>query len=276
MSQQEITFAGQRHALPPGAVTGLIGDSNSGIGEALQACAPPVVAISYEFDLQDAATRMLADGQLEKLRRAGSAVLLASHDAALLHRVSDEVWWIDAGVVRQKGDPGEVLRAYAIHTAKRVRAEGDAAGAAQLTPTLRRGDGRAELLRIETLGAGGQPTSAWQSGEEVAIRVVVRFHAAVADPVVGIMIRTRIGMEVFGTNTELERVTLGPCADGDERTVTFRFACALCPNYYTLTAASHDPDGVWHDWAEDAVAFTVSDSRYTAGVANLRATVTLS
>jgi lipopolysaccharide transport system ATP-binding protein len=50
--------------------------------------------------------------------------------------------------------------------------------------------------------------------------------------------------------------------------------CDLCPQEYTLTAASHDPDGVWHDWIEDAVAFTVADSRYTAGVANLRATVT--
>ena len=36
--------------------------------------------------------------------------------------------------------------------------------------------------------------------------------------------------------------------------------------------ASHDPDGVWHDWLEDAVAFSVTDGRYTAGVANLRAT----
>ena len=35
--------------------------------------------------------------------------------------------------------------------------------------------------------------------------------------------------------------------------------------------ASHDPDGVWHDWLEDAVAFSVTDDRYTAGVANLRA-----
>jgi lipopolysaccharide transport system ATP-binding protein len=56
--------------------------------------------------------------------------------------------------------------------------------------------------------------------------------------------------------------------------VTFAFDCALCPQEYTITAASHDPNGVWHDWMEDAIAFAVSDSRYTAGVANLRATVT--
>jgi len=81
-------------------------------------------------------------------------------------------------------------------------------------------------------------------------------------------------MDVYGTNTELEKVKIGPCEAGDRRVISFRFCCDLCPGYYTLTAASHDPNGVWHDWLEDAVAFTVTDSRYTAGVANLRAAVT--
>jgi lipopolysaccharide transport system ATP-binding protein len=61
---------------------------------------------------------------------------------------------------------------------------------------------------------------------------------------------------------------------GETREICFTFPCDLCPGEYTLTAASHDPDGVWHDWLEDAVAFAVSDDRYTAGVANLRARVT--
>jgi hypothetical protein len=90
--------------------------------------------------------------------------------------------------------------------------------------------------------------------------------------VVGMMIRTRIGLNVYGTNTELERLALGPRAAGDTIQVSFAFRCELCPEEYTLTIASHDPDGVWHDWLEDAVAFAVSDDRYTAGVANLRAT----
>jgi hypothetical protein len=94
--------------------------------------------------------------------------------------------------------------------------------------------------------------------------------------VVGMMIRTRIGLNVYGTNTELERLKLGPCAAGSEIRVEFAFRCELCPQEYTLTVASHDPDGVWHDWLEDAVSFSVTDDRYTAGVANLRATVTIS
>jgi hypothetical protein len=152
-----------------------------------------------------------------------------------------------------------------------VRGAGEGASGA-LTPRVRRGDGRAEVLRVETIGENGRATGVWRSGELAIVRIDVRFRDAVADPVIGMMIRTRIGLNVYGTNTELECLKLGPCAAGETLTVTFAFRCELCPQEYTLTVASHDPDGVWHDWLEDAVAFSVSDNRYTAGVANLRAT----
>lgn len=179
-------------------------------------------------------------------------------------RICDEGWWITAPGKLRRGDPAEILRA---------------AGRGYqvaLTPTLHRGDGRAKLAAIETLDSEGRQTSAWASGEEARVRVSVEFLSDVADPVVGIMIRTRVGFEVYGTNTELEQVKLGPVRAGERRVVTFAFDCNLCPQEYTITAASHDPDGVWHDWMEDAVAFRVVDSRYTAGVANLRARVTSS
>ena len=93
------------------------------------------------------------------------------------------------------------------------------------------------------------------------------------EPVIGIMIRTRVGLEVYGTNTELEKVSTGTCAAGDRMRIEFGFRCDLCPGEYTITPASHDADGTTHDWVDDAVAFAVADSRYTAGVANLRAKV---
>jgi lipopolysaccharide transport system ATP-binding protein len=89
------------------------------------------------------------------------------------------------------------------------------------------------------------------------------------------MIRSRVGIEVYGTNTELEKVPLGVRTAGETVRITFRFNCDLCPQEYTLTVASHDPDGTRHDWLDEAVLISVADSRYTAGVANLRAQVTL-
>lgn len=145
----------------------------------------------------------------------------------------------------------------------------------RLVPSFRRGDGRAEALAIETLGSHGKPTIVWKSGEMVSVRATVRFHDDVDDPVLGLMIRTQIDFEVYGTNTQLKGLHLGPRKEGETVTVVFSFLCDLCPHPYTLTLASHDADGTAHDWLDDAVAVTVADDRFTAGVASLRAKVTL-
>lgn len=285
-------------AAPDGAVIGIIGETGAGKGtllrlaagvdraasgsveapkgrllgpdDALALDAVPLLAIEHTFARQDAAARERAAVGLDRLRRGGSTVLVVSHEEELLRRLADEIWWLHEGRLAGRGDPGEMLAAYRKHVAAKVRAWGETEKAA-LSPRMRRGDGRAEVVRVETIGENGCPTMVWRSGELAVARVTVRFRDAVADPVIGMMIRTRIGLNVYGTNTELERLKLGPRAAGDTIQVTFAFRCELCPEEYTLTIASHDPDGVWHDWLEDAVAFAVADDRYTAGVANLRA-----
>ncbi|MCC6368403.1 MAG: Wzt carbohydrate-binding domain-containing protein [Bryobacterales bacterium] len=230
------------------------------------------LSLYHTLALKDAAARAQAAIELELFRRRGGAALLVSHELDLIQWLADEVWWLDEGRLAAKGDPREVLDLYRHHLAAKLRSR--AAGTQiPLTPTMRRGDGRATILSIETLDEQGAPTAAWRAGQAAGIRVTVQFHHPVEDPVIGILIRTRIGFEVFGTNTGLEKAKLGPCRAGQTLQVTFSFLCLLCPHEYTLTVASHDPDGVWHDWVEDGIAFTVSDTRYTAGVACLRASV---
>jgi lipopolysaccharide transport system ATP-binding protein len=86
-------------------------------------------------------------------------------------------------------------------------------------------------------------------------------------------VRTRIGMDVYGTNTRLEQMRLGEFAAGDELEVDFHLECWLTPQQYTLTAATQNADGSSHDWVDDAIAFEVVDTRAAAGVANLRAKI---
>jgi lipopolysaccharide transport system ATP-binding protein len=228
--------------------------------------------LQYPLARANAVTRGLTISRLVELRRAGATLVLITHDEPLLEKCADEIWWLRDGLMVARGDPSEVLPLYRRHIAAALRSEG-AGKRAVMAPVMRNGDGRAELKSIESLGENGEPSTVWRSGEAVAIRVTVKYTAEVEDPVVGILIRTRIGLNVYGTNTELENLHPGPLRAGDTLRVTYRFKCELCPGDYTITVASHDPDGVWHDWQEDAVAFAVADSRYTAGVANLRAQV---
>jgi hypothetical protein len=240
--------------------------------DALNLAPSPVLLIDQTLAQHDWVVRERAAVSLDRMRRTGSTILLVSHEEELLRLLADEIWWLREGRLAGRGDPADMLGAYRQHVAARVRAWGGTIQAT-LSPRMRRGDGRAEILGIETIGENGQPTTIWRSGELAVVKATVKFREAVEDPVVGIMIRTMVGLNVYGTNTELERLKLGKCAAGEAIEVSFAFRCELCPGDYTLTLASHDPDGVWHDWLEDAVAFAVADGRYTAGVANLRAQV---
>src|SRR4029079_5531713 len=94
-----------------------------------------------------------------------------------------------------------------------------------LSTRLRQGDGRAEIVQLETLGSDWKPTIVWRSGETALVRVSVKFHREVHDPVIGLLIRNRIGLEVYGTNTELEKVKLGIRGAGETVRVMFRFEC---------------------------------------------------
>src|SRR5688572_26937118 len=288
-------------AAPDGVVIGIIGENGSGktrtlrlaAGEerpdsgvveatsvrrllgpddALDLSPAAVLAIDHTFARQDALSRERGTLGLDRMRRSGSTILLVSHEEDLVLRLADEIWWLREGRIAGRGDPPEMMAAYRRHIAAAIRALGETERL-PLSPRMRRGDGRAEILAVETIGENGRPTLVWRSGELAVVKVRVKFREAVADPVIGMMIRTRIGLNVYGTNSELEKLKLGPRSAGDTIETTFAFRCELCPGEYTLAAASHDPDGIWHDWLEDAVAFAVSDDRYTAGVANLRAQV---
>jgi lipopolysaccharide transport system ATP-binding protein len=198
-------------------------------------------------------------------------VLFVSHDLGLVKQLSDRTILLLDGRIEAEGAPHEVINRYiglvlekqppAIEKDGRVRA------------SFRHGDGSSEVVGVEILNARGEPVAAVASGECVTVRVRSRFHAAKSDPMVGILIRTRIGIEVYGTNTRLEQVALGDFQPGDELEVDFRMECWLTPQAYTLTVATQNADGTSHDWLDDAIAIEVVDRRAAAGVANLRARV---
>lgn len=244
------------------------------LGESLNFSPVELLALDAALSCQDALVRERACLNLERLRRSGSTILFASHDHALLARLADEIWWLDRGRLAAKGDARDVLPKFNRFVTDQLIEWGRSLEQ-PVDFSSRRGDCRAEILALETLGPGGVPALVLPSHESAGIRVTLRFLAPVENPVVGVLIRTRVGLEVYGTNTELERLRIGSCAAGDQLRVRFDFHCDLCPGEYTLTAASHDPDGTAHDWLDDAVAFSVSDTRYTAGVANLRAVASI-
>ncbi len=253
-----------------GAVDGPKSRRLIGPGDPLNLSPVDLLCVDRAFCGHDALVRERSIIALDRLRRAGGTILAASHDEFFLSRLCDEVWWLDGGAVAAQGDARDVLGKYGASVAGQLVEWGKSLSQ-PLDLATRRGDARAEVVSIATTLGDGQPSPVLRNQAPAAIEVRVRFNAPVESPVIGVMIRSRVGLDVYGTNTELEGAPVGPRQAGDEVRVEFRFLCGLCPGEYTVTAASHDPDGTAHDWLDDAIEFAVASHRYTAGVADLRA-----
>ena len=232
---------------------------------------PEILIVDEALAVGDAVFANRCVRKFQELRERKVTVLFVSHDLGLVKQLSDRAILLINGGIAAEGSPNDVINRYIGLVL--AREEAKERNESRLRPSFRHGDGTSEILGVDILNARGEPVSSVAGGERITVRVRSRFHRPRSNPMVGILIRTRIGMEVYGANTGTERVSLGDLQAGDELEVNFRLECWLTPQQYTLTVATQDSDGSSHDWLDDAIAFDVVDTRVAAGVANLRAKV---
>jgi ABC-type polysaccharide/polyol phosphate transport system ATPase subunit len=232
---------------------------------------PDILIVDEALAVGDAVFANRCVRKFEELRQRKVTVLFVSHDLGLVKQLSDRAILLLHGRIAAHGSPNDVINRYIGLVLERQQAQ--ARKEELVRGSFRHGDGASEIIAVEILNRSGAPVASVASGEPVTVRVRSRFHAAVSDPMVGILVRTRIGMDVYGTNTRVEHMQLGDFQPGDELEVDFHLECWLTPQQYTLTIATQNSDGTSHDWLDDALAFDVVDTRVAAGVANLRARI---
>lgn len=231
---------------------------------------PEVLIVDEALAVGDAVFANRCIRKFEDLRESGVTVVLVSHDLGLVKQLCDRAIFLMDGRVQAEGDPSDVINRYVGSVLEKQKAwrkkEEDVQG---LTISHRHGDGAVEIIAAELLDQDGAPTRAVRAGEQVSVRIRAYFHQAQAEPMAGVLIRTRNGLDAFGTNTTTERVVLPACREGDTIDIEFSFECLLTPQEYTLTVAAQHSSGHSHDWLDDAIAFQVLDSTKRAGIANL-------
>ena len=232
---------------------------------------PEILIVDEALAVGDAVFANRCVRKFQELRERKITVLFVSHDLGLVKQLSDRAILLLHGRVESEGTPRDVVNRYIGLVLEKQAPQIQKDDRVQAS--FRHGDGSSEVLAIRILNTRGEAVSVVASGECVTVRVRSRFHTATSDPMVGILIRTRIGMEVYGTNTRIEQLSLGDFEPGDELEVDFQMDCWLTPQSYTLTVASQNADGTSHDWLDDAISFEVVDQRVAAGVANLRARI---
>ena len=230
---------------------------------------PEILVVDEALAVGDAVFANRCVRKFEELKQRKVTVLFVSHDLGLVKQLSTRAIFLLNGRIAAEGEPRDVINRYI----GMVLGGGASVPLRNGNASHRHGDASSEVTSVQILNSRGESVRSVASGEAITVRVRSRFRHAKSDPMVGILIRTRIGTDVYGTNTRIEQINLGNFQSGDQLQVDFHFECWLTPQEYTLTVATQNPDGTSHDWLDDVLSFQVVDTRSTTGVSNLRATV---
>jgi len=227
---------------------------------------PEILVVDEALAVGDAIFANRCIKKFEELKQREVTVLFVSHDLGLVKRLSDRAALMVDGRVAAYGAPSEVVNRYVGMVLERQDAP--CAGGQGFNSSFRHGDGASRILSVEML-----PSKNVAPGEHMRIVVRARAEKDLEHPVVGILIRNRLGIDVFGTNTRIEHVDPGCVSAGETFEVEFGFECLLTRQDYTLTVATQYPDGYSQDWLDDVLSFSVADVRDVAGLASFRTQV---
>lgn len=206
--------------------------------------------------------------KLEELKEQGTTILFVSHDLGLVKRLCDRAALLLQGKIDLIGSPSDVVNRYV-----GLVLDPDSANESHEGPNSRHGNRASEILEARLLSSDGKQCTSFNSRDQIVVDLKILFHQAVENPKIGLLIRNRLGVDVYGTNTRVENIEFGSFQVGDQLRVQFVFPCQLTRQSYSLTVATQNQDGTSQDWRDDLLHFSVTDAKEIAGVVDLHAKI---
>jgi lipopolysaccharide transport system ATP-binding protein len=230
---------------------------------------PEVLIVDEALSVGDARFSQKCTRRIREFRESGATILFVSHDPAAVASLCDEAVLLHQGTVRSRGTPRDVLEEYnallaaagegnrAMTVTWAGNEERDGRSAARRSGTF-----EAMITRLDVLNEAGHPCDIFTTGDSLHLRVSVLFLGAVHDPTVGFLIRDRLGLDLYGTNTALQGIALGEFRPGDSATIDIRLPLRLGYGDYSISLAVHsDEHHLEHcyEWADQAAVFRVRE-----------------
>ncbi|MCU0956458.1 MAG: ABC transporter ATP-binding protein [Hydrogenophaga sp.] len=274
---------------------------------AVQAHADPdILVVDEALAVGDARFQAKCFERLKQLRARGTSILLVTHSSDQIVNHCDRAILLNAGRMVEQGAPRQMINIYhdllfgkPAHAALSDGADGllesgpDGNHALSTTEDRfdqrpgynphehRWGDGAARWVDFLMKAEEHAHAQVIHSGSKVRLEAVLRFHADVLHPIIGLTVKTHEGVTVYGTNSDKQ----APCSDsriwraGECLRLTAEFECLLAPGEYfvSLGAASlQNGELVPHDRRYDAIHFSVHPDPGFFGLCNLKLGMTLS
>ena len=165
---------------------------------------PDILIVDEALSVGDAYFQHKSVARIRSLKEAGTMLLFVSHNPSTIKTLCDRAILIDKGLLLRDDNPESVMEYYNAIIAKQSAdykiLENERAPDGQRR-TFRYGNHKAIIEAVKLLDHEQQLAQAFVSNS--VLNIIVKFRLLVAMPsiTVGILIRDRLGNDVFGTNT---------------------------------------------------------------------------
>lgn len=200
---------------------------------------------------------------------------------------------LDHGKVVKSGQPKEIVDLYKQllvrqapdQEGRRVLADRQqSAGKGWLAPfemnpyLLEYGDKLAEMVGFMVLDEKGLPTNTIEKGTEFTMKVKVRYHEDIDDPIFAFTIKDMRGTEISGTNTMYEKITVQPRRAGETDVVSYTQKADLQGGEYLISfglTGYREGDFTVYHRLYDVCSLTVVSTKNTVGFYDMNSKITI-
>jgi lipopolysaccharide transport system ATP-binding protein len=214
--------------------------------------APACFIVDEALSVGDARFQQKCLNKVQAFKKDGGSILFVSHDLNAVKVLCDQAIVLEGGEVVFAGPPEEACLVYQ----KILMQFDEAAGCSG----VRYGKGAVKIAQV-ALTRPGEPEacSRFVCGEQALLTVTLSAGEEVGHLSLGLMIRDRLGQDIFGTNTYLQGKTIH-CRAGEQWQVSFLLMLNLGVGGYTITLGLHDKEDYTNnvqDWWNGSVVFNV-------------------
>ena len=231
---------------------------------------PDILIVDEALSVGDTYFQHKSFDRIRAFRDQGTTLLFVSHSPGAVKTLCDRALLLDHGVLLRDGAPDTVLDYYnALIAAQREDYEIRQSATEQGATVTRSGTAEATIEHIELIGVGNEPQTL-RSGDAVTLRIHVCTRVDLPELTAGILIRDRLGNDVFGTNTHHLGTSRRDVAAGTRMVLDFSFdSLDLGVGSYSIAAALHAGDthaAANFDWWDRALVIQVLRGNAPAAV----------
>lgn len=209
---------------------------------------PDILIIDEALSVGDGAFGRKSFERIMQLKDRGCSIIFCSHSLYQVNALCHRALWLEAGVLKLSGDPGEVISAYEEHILQTPKSEPTATSEEML-------GGHARIKEVRTLCDGQAEHLRLQSGiSELRIEVDFYSDQTIPIPSVALTIHLRDGTSVSSTSSHLSGQIPTRDPDGNSSAAVVFFPCELLQGRYLISVHLLCEQGIHLYESADAIA----------------------